>query len=93
MANRKKSNVLDDRNAAVGTANDGGAQSEAPPTGFYLDDQGRVCYGQECLLIRETPDGLEFELDPATCSPETRDKLLAAALRGSNLKLRRHRGE
>ena len=38
-------------------------------------------------------DGLEFELEPATCSPETRDKLIAAALRGSNLKLRRHRGE
>jgi len=91
MANRKKSNVLDDRNA-VGPANDGGSKSgEAPPTGFYLDEQGRLCFGQECLLIRETPDGLEFELDPATCSPETRDKLVAAALRGSSLKLHRRR--
>jgi len=44
-------------------------------------------------VVRETPDGLEFELDPATCSPETRDKLVELALRGSSLKLRRRRGE
>ena len=91
MANRKKSNALDDRNA-VGTANDGGSKSgEAPPTGFHLDEKGYLCWGQDCVLIRETPEGLEFELDPATCAPETRDKLIAAALRGSSLKLRRRR--
>jgi len=73
----------DDARVAGGPGEQAGGSSSE--TGWYLDSEGRLCYGQECLIIRETPDGLAFELDPSTCSPETRERLIAAAVKGARL--------
>jgi len=40
---------------------------------------------QECYVLRETAEGMAFDLDPETCSPETRDRLVAAAVKGAKL--------
>ena len=76
-------------NAASPGGTGGGAgeqDSGGHPTGkWFIDDQGRLCLEQECFVLRETPDGMAFDLDPETCSPETRDRLVAAAVKGAKL--------
>jgi len=70
-----------------GTGGDAGEQdSGGHPTGkWYIDNQGRLCLAQECFVLRETAEGMAFDLDPDTCSPETRDRLVAAAVKGAKL--------
>ena len=86
MAKRSSRKVSAGDQADARVAGGSGEQtSGSPPTGWYLDDKGQLCYGQECLIIRETPDGLAFELDPSTCSSETRERLIAAAVKGARL--------
>jgi len=38
------------------------------------------------MVMKVADDGLHFELDPATCDPDTRERLLAAAVKGAKLK-------
>jgi len=47
-----------------------------------MNDQGELCFGQTCMIMKVADDGLHFELDPATCDPDTRERLLVAAVEG-----------
>jgi len=38
------------------------------------------------MVLKATDEGLAFELDAATCDPETRERLMAAAMKGAKLK-------
>jgi len=38
------------------------------------------------MVIKATAEGLAFELDSSTCDPETRERLVAAAMKGAKLK-------
>jgi len=70
----------------VGPAGDGHPSRDERPDGWYLDDQGQLCFGQSCMVIKATAEGLAFELDSSTCDPETRERLVAAAMKGAKLK-------
>jgi len=70
----------------VGPAGDGHLSRDERPDGWYLNDQGELCFGQTCMIMKVADDGLHFELDPATCDPDTRERLLAAAVKGAKLK-------
>jgi len=38
------------------------------------------------MVIKVTAEGLAFELDASTCDPETRERLVDAAIKGAKLK-------
>jgi len=65
-----------------GPAGDGHLSRDERPDGWYMNDQGELCFGQTCMIMKVADDGLHFELDPATCDPDTRERLLAAAVEG-----------
>ena len=56
--------------------------------GWYLNKAGNLCLGRVCLTTEATETGLEFTLDPASCDPETREKLIGAMIKGAKLKLK-----
>jgi len=62
--------------------------SEPRTEGFYLNDQGELCLGMSCLVMHETPEGLRFELNPDECDPETRERLVSAAIKGARLEFK-----
>ena len=50
-----------------------------------MNKAGNLCLGRVCLTTEATETGLEFTLDPASCDPETREKLIGAMIKGAKL--------
>jgi len=69
-----------------GPAGDEHLSGDERSDGWYVNNQGELCFGQKCMVMEVQADGLHFELDPATCDPDTRERLLAAAVKGAKLK-------
>ena len=53
-----------------------------------MNKAGNLCMGRVCLTTEATETGLEFTLDPETCDPETREKLIGAMIKGAKLRLK-----
>ena len=69
------------------SSSDGGADGSRRGSDFWIDDKGRLCFGQSCLTLTADPDkGIRFDLKIDECDPETRERLVAAAVRGAKLR-------
>ena len=69
------------------SSSDGGADGSGRDSDFWIDDKGRLCFGLSCLTLVADPEkGIRFDLKVDECDPETRERLVAAAVRGAKLR-------
>ena len=51
----------------------------------WVNEQGNICIGRQCIVTEATPEGLRFKLDPESCDPETREACIAAMIKGTRM--------
>ena len=62
-------------------------EQETTP-GVWVNEQGHLCIGRECIMAEATPEGLRFRLDPESCDPKTRETFVNAMLKGTRIGLK-----
>ena len=62
-------------------------EQETTP-GVWVNEQGHLCSGRECIKAEATPEGLRFRLDPESCDPKTRETFVNAMLKGTRIGLK-----
>ncbi len=55
--------------------------------GVWVNEDGHICIGRECIVAVATPEGLRFRLDPDSCDPKTREAFISAMLKGTRIGL------
>lgn len=69
----------------------GGLPDEDEPVttpGVWVNEDGHICIGRECIVAVATPEGLRFRLDPDSCDPKTREAFISAMMKGTRIGLK-----
>ena len=69
----------------------GGLPDEDEPVttpGVWVNEDGHLCIGRECIVAVATPEGLRFRLDPDSCDPKTREAFINAMMKGTRIGLK-----
>jgi len=56
--------------------------------GVWVNEDGHICIGRECIVAVATPEGLRFRLDPDSCDPKTREAFISAMMKGTRIGLK-----
>lgn len=73
--------------SADGISGELSEEQETTP-GVWVNEQGHLCIGRECIMAEATPEGLRFRLDPESCDPKTRETFVNAMLKGTRIGLK-----
>ena len=63
-------------------------EEQGTTPGVWVNEQGHLCIGRECIMAEATPEGLRFRLDPESCDPKTRETFVNAMLKGTRIGLK-----
>ena len=63
------------------------SEDQETTPGVWVNEQGHLCIGRECIMAEATPEGLRFRLDPESCDPKTRETFVNAMLKGTRIGL------
>ena len=56
--------------------------------GVWVNEDGHICIGRECIVAVATPAGLRFRLDPDRGDPKTREAFISAMMKGTRIGLK-----